>query len=200
MARNRENGGDNEGKGHRGSASVVVDLHIGEVYNFWRNLENLARFVTGIEQVRTTGPKTSHWVIRGPLGTLAEFDVLITRDEPERLVEWQSETGGPQFSGEARFEEVGPNLTRVEFSTGPARPGQDLSRALRRFTRLVEGREARAERINVEPSLTTVAPHRKGSKRKPGSFGGRLRAGPGFNDPLPENIIRDFEGGNEDQP
>lgn len=209
--RNDDGGKSNEndeGRGRGSTASVIVDSPIGDIYEFWRRMENLPRVLSEVEEVRPTGPETGHWVIRGPLGAVVEFDVRVTRDEPEKLVAWESESGGPELSGEVRFEEVGPYVTRVELSTGPRKAKSSLSSALRRFRRLVEGPERgeRRESDQLLASPTTLAPpgpHRKGTKRQPGSAHrssyGRLIAGPHFDDPLPEELLQAFEGSDEDQ-
>lgn len=181
----------------RATGSVVVDAPVEKVYEYWSNLENLPRFVTGVEDVRRTGPKETHWVVKGPLGATIEFDARTVRDEPGAAVAWAAEGGGAAFSGEARFEEVAPGITRVEFSAGPGKPGSSLSNALRRFARIIEGRARGDEerlRVYAPPTLEQLAPHRAGARREPGSFRGRLVAGPDFDDPLPEDLLRAFEG------
>ncbi len=193
MARN---GKDEEDKGPGSSASVIVDSPVGDVYEYWRTLENLPQFLAGVEEVRPTGPGTTHWIVKGPLGAVVEFDATITRDEPEELLAWAS-TDGPQFSGEARFEEVGPGVTRVELSTGPGKSAAALKAALRRFAELAEGpprHTTQARYIGSGAAMDHEVPHRKGTRRKPGSSRGRLVAGPHFDDPLPEDLLRAFEG------
>lgn len=182
----------------RATGSVVVDAPVEEVYEFWSNLENLPRFVTGVEGVRRMAPGETRWVVRGPLGATIEFDAKITRDEPGVAVGWAAEEGAAVFSGEVTFEEVGPGITRVELSAGPGRPGSSLSNALRRFARIIEGHGDQTEQRLADYAPLgleeRIAPHRAGTKRRPGNFRGCLIPGPDFDDPLPEDLLRAFEG------
>ena len=67
-----------------------------------------------VEEVSPTGPDTTHWVIKGPLGYRAEFDAKTTQDKPNEALGWNSENGDVQTSGQVRFEELSPDRTRVE--------------------------------------------------------------------------------------
>lgn len=210
MANNgRDNGEDrskenDEGRGYGSTASVIVDSPIGDVYEFWRKMENLPQVLSEVEEVRPTGPESGHWRVKGPLGAVVEFDVRMTRNEPEELVAWESEGGGPELAGEVHFEEVGPDVTRVELSTGPGKAKSSLGGALRRFRKLVEGydRGGTSQLLASPDTLARPTPHRKGARREPGSAYrssyGRLIAGPHFDDPLPEEFLEAFEISDED--
>jgi uncharacterized membrane protein len=50
----------------RVEGSIEVEAPVQQVYEYWHNLENLPQFMTNIEEVRSTGPDTSHWVVKGP--------------------------------------------------------------------------------------------------------------------------------------
>ncbi len=49
-------------------ASIDVVAPVEKVYDYWSTLENLPQFMKNIEEVRQTGPDTTHWVVKGPLG------------------------------------------------------------------------------------------------------------------------------------
>jgi uncharacterized membrane protein len=57
---------------------IVQSFQIGksaeELYSFWRNFENLPRFMEHLEAVTIKGDRTSHWVAKAPLGMKAEWD------------------------------------------------------------------------------------------------------------------------------
>ena len=201
-AKGKKNDNDKD-RGHGSTASVIVDSPVGDVYEFWRKMENLPRVLSEIEEVRPTGPESGHWVVKGPFGAVVEFDVRMTRNEPEELVAWESASEGQELAGEVHFEEVGPDVTRVELSTGPGKAKSSLSSALRRFRKLVEGPDrAATEKLLASPdALAPAAPHRKGTSRQPGSDHkssyGSLIAGPHFDDPLPEELLKAFEGSDE---
>ena len=106
----------------RVESSVVVNAPVGEVYGYWRTLENLPNFMTNIEDVRSTGPNMTHWVVKGPLGTKMEFDVQTTQEEENSAIGWNSVEGNVQTSGQVRFQELGPERTRVEVTMNYADP------------------------------------------------------------------------------
>src|SRR4028118_414841 len=110
----------------RVESSVVVNTSIDQVYGYWQNLENLPNFMTNVEDVRSTGPGMTHWVIKGPLGTKMEFDAQTTREEENRALGWNSVDGNVDTSGQVRFQELGPARTRVEgrVNTRGARGGR----------------------------------------------------------------------------
>jgi uncharacterized membrane protein len=106
----------------RVESSVVVEAPVSRVYDYWSNLENLPNFMTNIEEVRATGPGTTHWRIKGPLGTKMEFDAQTTQEEENRALGWNSVDGNVETSGQVRFQELGPERTRVEVTMNYADP------------------------------------------------------------------------------
>lgn len=52
--------------------SLTVNKPIQQVYDFWRQLENLPLFMKHLKSVKQTGPKTSDWkaFIPGGVGTI----------------------------------------------------------------------------------------------------------------------------------
>src|SRR5262249_18820127 len=48
---------------------ITVDRPVAEVYRFWRNLENLPRFMNHLESVAQREGGISHWAAKGPAGT-----------------------------------------------------------------------------------------------------------------------------------
>jgi uncharacterized membrane protein len=106
----------------RVESSVVVEAPVSRVYDYWRNLENLSSFMTNVEDVRATGPGMTHWRIKGPLGTKMEFDAQTTQEEENRALGWNSVDGNVETSGQVRFQELGPERTRVEVTLNYADP------------------------------------------------------------------------------
>jgi uncharacterized membrane protein len=73
--------------------AITVGLTPEEVYRFWRNFENLPRFMRHLEQVQVIDEVRSHWVAVGPAGTRFEWDAEVTEDRPGRLLRWRSLPG-----------------------------------------------------------------------------------------------------------
>jgi uncharacterized membrane protein len=95
--------------------SVIIDRPPRQIYDFWRNFENLPQFMDNIESVTRLGEVRSHWKIKAPAGTSVEFNSLVTEDIPGRLIAWKSEEGASV-----------PNRGRVEFIETSAGGGTNV--------------------------------------------------------------------------
>lgn len=69
--------------------TLTINRSPREVYEFWRNFGNLPRFMNHLESVLITGPTTSHWKAKTPVGVSLEWDAEMTEDTPERI-SWHS--------------------------------------------------------------------------------------------------------------
>ncbi len=153
------------------TGSIEVEVPVAQAYEYWRNLENLPNFMKNIEEVRATGPDTTHWVVKGPLGYRAEFDARTTQDEPNSAIGWNTVDGDVQTSGQVRFQEVTPNRTRLEVQMKYADPpggkaGEAVARLtsgpkaimeqdLKNFKDIIEG-NATPEEVQQRPAVADV--------------------------------------------
>jgi len=71
--------------------SNVINKPVSEVYTFWRELENLPKFMNHLKSVTTINSTLSEWTAKGPggIGTIT-WKAEIVKDEKERLLSWQS--------------------------------------------------------------------------------------------------------------
>jgi uncharacterized membrane protein len=93
-----------EDKGIEVMKSITVNRPVEEVYTFWRNFENLPRFMHHLEYVRNYDQKRSHWKAKAPMGTSVEWDAEILEDIPNERITWQSVEGAQVDSvGSVRF-------------------------------------------------------------------------------------------------
>ncbi|WP_242928697.1 SRPBCC family protein [Pontibacter vulgaris] len=78
-----------------------------EVYQFWRQLENLPRFMSHLKEVRQEGPQRSHWVAKLPGGvSTVEWDADIVHEVENSLIAWTSLPGADvDNAGEVRFSD-----------------------------------------------------------------------------------------------
>ena len=106
----------------RVESSVVVEAPVARVYDYWRNLENLPNFMSNIEEVRNVGDHTTHWRVKGPLGTTMEYDAETTQDEENEAIAWNSTGGDIQTSGQVRFQELESERTRIEVTMNYSDP------------------------------------------------------------------------------
>ncbi len=134
--------------------SIEVEAPLQDVFQYWSNFGNFPAFMQNVEEVRMTGPDSSHWKVKGPLGKSVEFDAQTTEMNPERGIGWNTTGGEVMTSGEVRFEETAPNRTRIDvtmnYSDPPggavgeavanilSDPEKSLGEDLANFARIVE--------------------------------------------------------------
>jgi uncharacterized membrane protein len=82
------------GRGVRVEKSVTINAPAEDLYRFWRNFENLPRFMSHLKSVSVIDDKRSHWIAKGPAGTDAEWDAEIINEIPNELIGWRSVDGG----------------------------------------------------------------------------------------------------------
>jgi uncharacterized membrane protein len=91
-------------KGIRVKSAITVGRPVSEVYGFWRNLENLPRFMSHLESVELVDDTRSHWSVLGPAGVRLEWDAETVEDRPNELISWRSLLGGQvKTAGYVRF-------------------------------------------------------------------------------------------------
>ena len=155
----------------RVEGSIEIEAPVETVYGYWETLENLPNFMANVEEVRPTGPDTTHWRVKGPFGRTREWDAQTTQREENSAIGWNTAEGEVGTSGQVRFREVGQNRTRVEVQMNYADPpggkvGEVASRAvanpklqveqdLRNLKEILEG-SATPEEIQQRPAATTV--------------------------------------------
>jgi uncharacterized membrane protein len=103
--------------GHEGirvERAVTVNRPKEELYQMWREFENLPGFMQHLEsvQVDENDPGRSHWVAKGPLDRRVEWDSEIIEERENRLLVWKSLPG-------SMVESMG----RVEFIDAPGGRG-----------------------------------------------------------------------------
>ncbi len=81
------------GHGVRVEKTLTIERPPEELYRFWRNLENLPRFMRHLKSVERVNHLRSRWIARGPLGLGLTWDAeVITENEPE-VIGWRSLPG-----------------------------------------------------------------------------------------------------------
>jgi uncharacterized membrane protein len=156
----------------RVEGSIEIEAPVETVYGYWETLENLPNFMANVEEVTPTGPDTTHWRVKGPLGKTLEWEAQTTQKEHNSTIAWNSTQGEVGISGQVRFLEAGqPERTRVEVQMNYADPpggkvGEVASRAvanpklqleqdLRNLKEILEG-SASPEDIQRRPAASTV--------------------------------------------
>lgn len=97
----------------RVESEIEIQRPVSEVYDYWESLENLPIFMKNVEEVRSTGPDTTHWRVKGPFGTDLEFDARTTQKDTNSALAWNTVEGEVGTSGQARFRDSGGGSTNV---------------------------------------------------------------------------------------
>jgi uncharacterized membrane protein len=85
--------------------SIQINCSPAAVYKFWRDFQNLPKFMSNVESVETLSDKRSHWCVVGPAGKRIEWDAEITDEQEHRLIAWRSLEGAQiENHGSVRFE------------------------------------------------------------------------------------------------
>jgi len=88
----------------RVTRSISIQRSASDIYSYWREVENLPRFMCHLQEVRRKDAATSHWVTSGPGGARVEWDAKITADHPGELLAWRSCPGADiENAGTVRF-------------------------------------------------------------------------------------------------
>jgi uncharacterized membrane protein len=108
---------------HEQGIKVVKTVTIGrspmELYNYWRNFENLPRFMSHLESVEIKDSTHSHWKAKAPAGMTVEWDAEIINEVPYELIGWRSLEGSDI-----------PNAGSVTFKRAPNGRGTILKVSL----------------------------------------------------------------------
>jgi uncharacterized membrane protein len=148
------------GQGIKVERSITVDRPHSEVYRFWRQLENLPRFMEHLESVTVIDENRSHWVAKAPAGAKVEWDATIHNEIEDELIAWRSLPGSDvDNAGSVHFTPAGKATeVRVVLSYDPPagkvgaavakllgeEPGQQVEEDLRRFKQVMESTKAPA--------------------------------------------------------
>jgi len=146
------------GEGIKVEKSVIVNRPAHEVYRFWRNFENLPRFMDHLESVTVIDETRSHWIAKAPAGGRVEWDAVIHNEIENELIAWRSLDGADvNNAGSVHFTPVSEGQTevRIVLSYEPPvgklgavvakllgeEPSQQVEEDLRRFKQVVDAAE-----------------------------------------------------------
>ncbi|HEX3655851.1 MAG TPA: SRPBCC family protein [Pirellulales bacterium] len=123
------------GHGVRLDQRVLIRRAVSDVFEFWRNFENLPRVLDHLHSVEKVGTSYTHWMAKGTLGVMAQWDAEIINERRDRLIAWRSLPGGDlDMAGSVHFSPAPDGfgtLVRVELKYDP--PGGRVGLALDRL-------------------------------------------------------------------
>ena len=162
--------------------TITINRPVAEVYAFWRQLENLPRFMRHVKSVTKRDDLHSHWVVEVFGGQTAEWDAEIIEQRENQMISWRSMPGAdmgnagsvwfvPVASGQAtrvRVElmyappagKAGSMTAKVFGKDGASEIAEDL----RRFKSLLETGELPTEGLGSNWSTRAMETGRKAAQ------------------------------------
>lgn len=115
--------------------SIIIKATPAEAYTLWANFERFPQFMSFIKEVRSTGPRTSHWVLDAPAGMTVEWTAELTRMDPNKRIAWSSKDndGDITTSGQVTFAELPQGETELTVTVQYSPPGGAIGEALARW-------------------------------------------------------------------
>jgi uncharacterized membrane protein len=129
-----------------------------EVYAFWRDFENLPRFMHHLKSVSVNrdDPNLSHWVAKAPLDKSVEWDAEIIMEKENEMIKWRSlpnrliENSGMVLFKDApgdrgtevhvtmSYDILGGSAAAAVAKIFGEEPGRQIREDLRRFKQILE--------------------------------------------------------------
>lgn len=143
--------------------AVTINRPPSELYQFWRQQENLAGVMENVVSIEKVDDKRYRWTVKAPGGKEVSWVAAITNDLTDRELTWQSEDGGDiDNSGRVRFEDAGERGTVVRATIAYDPPagvvGQLVAKLFQREPRIQSRRDLhRFKQLMETGEITTSA-------------------------------------------
>ena len=111
-----------------------------EVYDYWRDFEQLPTFMTHLRSVEQQPGGRWRWTANAPVGDHVEWDAVIVEDESGRAIAWRSVEGSDVTNvGKVAFTEApGGAVGRLIARMLGENPQQQVDDDLRRLKQVIE--------------------------------------------------------------
>ena len=148
--------------------AITIGRPADQLYKFWRDFENLPRFMRHLESVQVTDERRSHWKAKAPLGRTVEWDAEVTEERPNERLAWRSLEGadvpnygsvtfepapggrGTTVKVDLRYEPPGGVIGATLAKLFGEEPGQQVQEDLRAFKQLMETGEVVQSEASVK--------------------------------------------------
>lgn len=95
--------------------AININAPVEDVFGYWANYDNFPMFMRNVREITDLGNGLSHWKVRGPAGTIVEWDAEITDWRENEIVAWRSMPGASvESEGVVRFLLNPDGTTRVD--------------------------------------------------------------------------------------
>jgi uncharacterized membrane protein len=136
---------------------VTIRRPVQDVYAYFRDFSNLARFMQHIESVEERSDRITHWAVRGPGGRTFEWDAEIVKERPGEMLAWRSLPGGDvEADGVVRFVPApGERGTEVHAKIRYHAPGGRVGAMIAKLFGREPGQQARGDLRRLKQVLET---------------------------------------------
>ena len=167
--------------GVRVDQTITINKEPAEVYRFWRNLENLPRFMRHLESVKEIDNKHSHWVAKAPAGRSVEWKAEVINEIENKLIAWRSLEGadvdnagsvqfkhaqggrGTDLKISLQYNPPGGTLGSIFAKLFGEEPSQQIKEDLRRLKQLLEAGEIATTHGQPSGRVSEAMPKSKSS-------------------------------------
>ena len=152
--------------------SVTINRSAQELYEFWRNPENLTQVMENVISIELLGPDRSRWTVKAPAGNEVSWESVITKEVPGQEIYWQSAEGADiANSGRITFQEAGERGTVVRAVIAYDPPGgaigQLVAKLLQREPRIQTRRDLhRFKQLMETGEIATGARNRREQRER----------------------------------
>jgi uncharacterized membrane protein len=156
------------GQGIKFEHSVTIQKPAGELFRFWRKLDNLPRIMRHLVSVQDLGNGRSRWTAKGPAGNV-QWDAEIITERPGELIGWRSLEGSTvDTAGSVHFRQApGGRGTEVRVVLSYNPPGGQVGHALAWLAGSDPGAEIREDLQNFKRTMETHIPSSPLAMRSP---------------------------------
>jgi len=103
------------GQGVKVTRACTIRKPAAELFQFWRNLENLPRFMQHVVAVEKISDVESRWTVKAPAGRTVVWNAVIFNEQQNKLIAWRTREGADvPNAGSVRFEPQHDGTTIVK--------------------------------------------------------------------------------------
>jgi uncharacterized membrane protein len=146
--------------------TVTINRPRQELYRYWRDFQNLPRFMENVRDVSVAGDLT-RWTIAGPLGREFAVETRIVEDRDGELIAWRStEASDIETEGKVTFRDApagrGSELEAIVAYVPPAGEiGRLVAKLFQAEPRIQGRRELKRFKMLMEAGEIATSSNRK---------------------------------------
>ncbi|HEX6966752.1 MAG TPA: SRPBCC family protein [Gemmatimonadaceae bacterium] len=155
--------------GGRRAISVQDAINIGAplktVFAFWKDYQHFPHWMSHVREVAELEPGHSRWVVDGPAGIPVEWEAVITKEIPNRLLAWES-VGDSTVAqtGIIHFSELADGGTHVDIKLSYKPPAGAIGHAVASFFGANPEQQMQDDLVRVKTLLETGRPPHDAAK------------------------------------